>query len=70
MAALPILTKDPRLPDLVHSLLLEVHEQLSALHARMARRDTKIAAHAKHSAAAQRRFLSSVTSLLPENGCP
>ncbi|MFC7519093.1 IS110 family transposase [Herbaspirillum sp. GCM10030257] len=54
MAALPILTEDPRLPDPIHALLIEVREQLSSLHARMARCDEQIAAHAKQSAAAQR----------------
>lgn len=54
MTALPTLIEDPRLPDPIHLLLLEVREQLSSLHARMARCDAQITAHAKHSAAAQR----------------
>lgn len=54
IAALAKLTEDPRLPDLVHALLLEVREQLTALHARLARCDAQIAAHAKNSPAAQR----------------
>lgn len=54
LAALPALIDDPRLPDPLHALLLEVREQVSALHARMARCDALIAAHAKHNAAAQR----------------
>lgn len=51
---LPTLTEDPRLPDPVHALLLEAREQLAALHARLARCDARIAAHAKSSPVAQR----------------
>lgn len=54
LTALPALTEDPRLPDPIHALLLEVQEQRSALHARLAKCDAHIAAHAKHSTAAQR----------------
>jgi transposase len=54
LAALPVLSEDPRLPDPIHALLLEAREQLGALHARMARCDAQIAMHAKHSTAAQR----------------
>jgi transposase len=54
IAALPKLTEDPRLPDPVHALLLEAREQLAALHARLARCDEQIAAHAKHDPIAQR----------------
>ncbi|KIF82067.1 IS110 family RNA-guided transposase [Noviherbaspirillum autotrophicum] len=54
LTALPALTEDARLPDRIHALLLEVREQLSALHARLAKCDAHIAAHANHSTAAQR----------------
>ena len=54
LSALPTLTQDPRLPDPVHALLLEAREQLAALHARLARCDLQIAAHAKDSEPAQR----------------
>lgn len=51
LTALPALIEDARLPDLIHALLLEVREQLSALHARLAKCDAHIASHAKHSTA-------------------
>jgi transposase len=54
LAALPKLTEDPRLPDPIHALLLEAREQLTALHARLARCDAHIDAHAKNNPAAQR----------------
>jgi len=54
LSALPKLTQDPRLPDPVHALLLEAREQLAALHARLARCDAQIAAHAKASESAKR----------------
>ncbi len=54
MAALPALTEDSRLPDAVRALLLEAREQFAALHARLARCDAQIAAHAKNSPVAQR----------------
>src|SRR5215470_1769906 len=54
LRALPKLTEDPRIPDPVHGLLLEAREQFAALHARLARCDAQIAAHAKSSPTAQR----------------
>lgn len=54
LAALPALTEDSRLPDPVRALLLEAREQFTALHARLARCDARIAAHAKNSPVAQR----------------
>ena len=54
LAALPALTEDSRLPDAVRALLLEAREQCTALHARLARCDARIAAHAKNSPVAQR----------------
>jgi transposase len=54
LRALPELTEDSRLPDPVRALLLEAREQFAALHARLARCDAQIAAHAKNSPAAQR----------------
>jgi transposase len=54
LVALPQLTEDRRLPDPVKSLLLEAREQLGALHARLARCDAQIAAHARNSPVAQR----------------
>ena len=54
LGALPTLTEDTRLPDPVRALLLEAREQFAALHARLARCDAQIAAHARNSPAAQR----------------
>jgi transposase len=54
LAALPKLSEDSRLPDPVRALLLEVREQFAALHARLARCDAQIAAHARNSSAARR----------------
>ena len=54
LAALPKLSEDSRLPDPVRALLLEAREQFAALHARLARCDAQIAAHARNSAAARR----------------
>jgi transposase len=54
LAVLPKLTEDTRLPDPVRALLLEAREQFAALHARLARYDAQIAAHARNSPAAQR----------------
>jgi len=54
LAALPKLTEDTRLPDPVRALLLEAREHFVALHARLARCDAQIAAHARNSPAAQR----------------
>lgn len=54
LAALPALTEDPRLPSPVQALLLEAREQLAALHVRLTRCDTQIAAHARNSPAARR----------------
>ena len=54
LAALPKLSEDNRLPDPVRALLLEAREQFVALHARLARCDAQIAAHARNSPAAQR----------------
>jgi transposase len=54
LTALPELTEDSRLPDAMRAMLLEAREQFAALHARLARCDVQIAAHAKHSPVAQR----------------
>ena len=54
LKALPELTEDSRLPDAMRALLLEAREQFAALHARLARCDAQIAAHAMNSPAAQR----------------
>jgi transposase len=54
LAALPKLSEDSRLPDPLRALLLEAREQFTALHARLARCDARIAAHAKNSPVAQR----------------
>ena len=54
LAALPKLSEDSRLPDPVRALLFEAREQFAALHVRLARCDTQIAAHAKNNPAAQR----------------
>jgi transposase len=54
LAALPKLSEDSRLPDSLRALLLEAREQFTALHARLARCDARIAAHAKNSPVAQR----------------
>src|SRR5215471_1123637 len=54
LAALPKLSEDRRLPDAVRALLLEVREQFAALHARLARCDAQIAAHARSTPAAKR----------------
>jgi transposase len=54
LTALPKLVDDPRLPDPIHALLLEVREQLATLHARLSRCDAHIAAHAKNNATAKR----------------
>jgi transposase len=48
------LTEDSRLPDAMRAMLLEAREQFAALHARLARCDAQIAAHAKNNPAAQR----------------
>ena len=54
LAALPKLSEDSRLPDPVRALVLEAREQFAALHARLARCDAQIAAHARNSSAARR----------------
>jgi len=54
LAALPKLSEDNRLPDPVRALVLEAREQFAALHARLARCDAQIAAHARNSPAARR----------------
>ena len=54
LKVLPELTEDSRVPDGMRALLLEAREQFTALHARLARCDAQIAAHAKNSPAAQR----------------
>lgn len=54
MTALPRLTEDPRLPSPMQALLLEAREQLAALHARLARCDAEIAAHARSNDSAKR----------------
>ena len=54
LAALPKLSEDSTLPDPVRALVLEAREQFAALHARLARCDAQIAAHARNSPAAQR----------------
>jgi transposase len=53
LTALPELTEDSRLPDAMRALLLEAREQFVALHARLARCDAQIAAHARNNPAAQ-----------------
>ena len=53
LTALPELTEDSRLPDAMRAMLLEAREQFAALHARLARCDAQIAAHARNSSAAQ-----------------
>jgi len=52
--ALPTLVEDPRLPDPIHALLLEVREEFTSLHARLARCDAQIAAHARNTSVAKR----------------
>jgi transposase len=54
LKALPELTEESRLPDAMRALLLEAREQFAALHARLARCDAQITAHARNSSAAQR----------------
>ena len=54
LTVLPELTEDSRLPDAMRALLLEAREQFAALHARLARCDVQIAAHARNSPVAQR----------------
>jgi transposase len=54
LVALSELIEDSRLPDAVRALLLEAREQFAALHARLARCDAQIAAHARNSPTAQR----------------
>jgi transposase len=54
LVALPKLAEDHRLPDAMRALLLEVREQFAALHARLARCDAQIAAHARTHPAAHR----------------
>jgi len=54
LTALPTLVDDPRLPDPIHALLLEMREQLAILHARLSRCDAHISAHAKSNATAKR----------------
>lgn len=54
LTALPKLIEDPRLPDPIHALLLEAREEFVSLHARLARCDAQIAAHARNTSAAKR----------------
>jgi transposase len=54
LTALPKLSEDSRLPDPVRAMLFEAREQFASLHARLARCDAQIAAHARNSPAAQR----------------
>jgi transposase len=54
LTALPKLSEDSRLPDPVRAMLLEAREQFAALHARLARCDAQIGAHARNSPVAQR----------------
>jgi transposase len=54
LVALPELSEDSRLLDAVRALLLEAREQFAALHTRLGRCDSQIAADAKNSSAAQR----------------
>jgi transposase len=54
LKALPGLSSDERVPTPVRALLLEAREQFAALHARMERCDSEIAAHARDSATARR----------------
>ncbi len=52
--ALPKLIEDPRLPTMIHSLLLETREQFASRQARLVRCDAQIAAHAKGDPVARR----------------
>lgn len=54
LTALPKLSEDSRLPDPVRAMLFEAREQFASLHARLARCDAQIAAHARNSPTAQR----------------
>jgi transposase len=54
LGALPKLAEDPRLPDPLRALLMEAREQFTSLHARLARCDAQIVAHAKSAPVAQR----------------
>jgi transposase len=54
LGALPHLIEDPRLPDPVRAMLLEVREQLAALTLRLARCDQQIATHARTNDVARR----------------
>lgn len=59
--ALPALCEDERLPAGLHAMLCEAREQLSALHARLARCDHEIGLHAQGNAGARR--LKEVTGI-------
>lgn len=52
--ALPALCEDERLPAGLHAMLCEAREQLTALHARLARCDHEIGLHAQGNAGARR----------------
>jgi len=54
LKTLPSLLTDERVPLPLRPLLLEAHAQFEAVHARIARCDVQIAAHARDDAAAQR----------------
>ena len=54
LSALPHLIEDPRLPEPVRAMLLEVREQLAALNLRLARCDQQIATHARSNDVARR----------------
>ncbi len=54
LGALPTLIEDPRLPDPMRAMLLEVREQLAALNLRLARCDRQIATPARSSDVARR----------------
>jgi transposase len=54
LSTLPHLIEDPRLPDPVRAMLLEVREQLAALNLRLARCDQQIATHARNNDVAKR----------------
>lgn len=52
--ALPTLSEDPRLPEGMRAIVMEMQQQLTALHARLARCDHAIAQHVKTQPQAQR----------------
>lgn len=52
--ALPGLSEDPQLPDGMRSIVIEMQQQLAALHERLARCDQQIAQHVKSQPQAKR----------------